>query len=329
MIRRKGRRANMRSLRESLPSQGSHSDTLIFDRNNFDINKANTKIVRIFKKEGKDLEKYKETVSVLLESVETIGNEPLVNLFIELVRGFSEIEIKNNDNIEINLCTCGVSFESFCYVKDGYGECPECQSIIYTDHNEIKEPSTTLDDITKCFLNEFDVYCGNKMIDFNIFRLFDGLDVYMENHNYPTHDQSNEMEKKLNGRIDNTSLPYIRDALCSMGYKDYTKYAMIIAHHYWEWEYPDVYNLKEKLQLFYRKIQITYKYIPIEVKQRSSNLPNQYILYKLLHLCGYDCDINDFSFSKNIKTLKKLDNIYEMVCNQVNEDRIVFYRSIL
>lgn len=325
LIRRK-RKNGSRNLRNFLPSCGRYDDNLDFDYDNFNIENVNTKITRILKKNGGDVEAYEKSVRTIIQSVDNIGNDNLRDLFIEMVSKFSNINIRNMRTYDVRECSCGTPFELFSYVVDGYGECPECELILFTNYKEGKETSTTIDDLVRAFLTEFDTYCGNKIIDFDMSEIFNELDEYMSKYNYPTRETA--LNTEPHERPEGTCLSYVRNALNILGYKKYSKFSMIIARHYWGWSYPQVHHLRDEVTLLYRKIQIIYRSIPSEVKGRSSNLPNQYLLYKILHMHGADSNIDDFSFSKKKETLVKLDKIYEMVCEAVKDERITFYRTI-
>ena len=318
-------------------------DLIEIDFENFDIGKVYRKIIRILKfktrieepvsrNKNLNFSDYIGEAKVIVEKF--INNsENVYSLkirFIEISKKYIKIDIKNRNEDEIMECICGRSYDNFIHVERDIYKCDQCeceQEIIIENKERLlfekNKNKNNLKEGRKNISEAFDRYCGRIEINFDIDQLLEKIDQYMVETGNITSEDAMELEKKANGTKEGTHLTIIGDALKDLGFSVYYNFSMVIAHRYWGWSYDNIYYVKEDFLKIYDKIQMEFNNIPPHIRRRSSNLPVEYTLFKILQLMRFDCNIKNFKFSKNTNTLNDLDRIWEIICN--NCRKIYFY----
>lgn len=310
-------------------------DKLEIDFENFDISKIFRKIIRILKIKNRIKEpvsrneqlNFHEYIDKVKDIVEESSNNPenirsLKIKFIEITKTFIDIDVKNINENEIMECMCGRSYDNFIHVERDIYKCDQCeyeQEIIIENNERIifekNRNKNNLKDGRKNISESFDRYCGRIEINFDISQLLEKIDDYMIETKNITSEEASTLKTNPNGTKEGTNLTIIHSALKCLEFPIYYNFSMVIAHRYWGWSYHDIYHVKEDFLKYYDKIQLEFNKIPPYVRQRSNNLSAEYILFKILQLMRFDCDIKNFTFSKNTDTLNDLDRIWEIICD--------------
>ena len=325
----KGRKRKL--LRDSMEKREIDIDpNIVIDYTNFSIMKTHFKIMRILEESKK--EDYIETVNNIIIEASHGNEESSKNYFLKVIGKFLDIKVKNKRSVNVNMCSCGniIGNEGFIELGNNIMECECCGRTLFTGIDEAKKKTVCFENVKKNMIFSFNAHCGNVTLPFQLDNLLEEIDTYLEENNHMISKRylEQDVDKDNYGRYNGTCLSKLWRFLVDMGYSSYSKYSMIIAHSYWGWDYPRISNKRDIFFRYYDIIQAKYYEIPEEIKQRSSNLPMQYMLFKILELCGVDCVKEDFKMSRKEETLIKLDNIWRIICEDLEHEDIYFYPTI-
>lgn len=255
----------------------------------------------------------------------TIERLIIIEKYLEIAKEYYDINIVNLPSDDGDFCNICFTRLNECILSDeGIKRCPVCftdQKTISNiksdqDYEKINENSQeeSFENFMKILyekqglipLDDIDDIC--KELD-NHCRKTPGLDV-------------SEIVKKRpldhRGRREGTSHSMLRSMLSAIKRPKFFKKIDYIASVYWGWVLPNYSHLEDKIIRIYMETDRAYRKIPFEVKQRTSSIGRQFVLFKILQLCGCEVYIDEYKMAENEHSLENHYKLWEIMCDMAN-----------
>lgn len=167
-------------------------------------------------------------------------------------------------------------------------------------------------------------YFGQIKPKVDLDKLTIALDKYFISNSYPHIIRSEifNQPRDEKGRHVDTSIKLLQRALKATGYSCYND-MNYITHYYWGWSLPEGSDKEDMILNIFNKTQDVWYMMTPEEKGRSSNIPVQYRLFKILQILNISCSIEDFKMS-DPNNVQQYDNTWRVICDRCNDPNIKF-----
>lgn len=166
-------------------------------------------------------------------------------------------------------------------------------------------------------------YFGELKPKVDLDKLTAALNEYFIQNKYPhlTKDEIFKQPRDERGRHVDTTIELLKTALKRTGYSCYND-MNFITHFYWGWELPEGSDKEELITEIYQITKDVWNTMTPEEKGRSSNIPVQYRLFKILQILSIPCDFTDFKMSHS-NNIQQYDNAWRIICSRCTQNPII------
>ena len=257
----------------------------------------------------------------------------VIEKFLDIARDYYNIEVYNITNKNANCCLyCGNEIKEDDISEEGLKKCSNCnatfQTVIYTktakDSDRITA-SKTEDESLENFIKAFYRKQGLKYNE-NINEICKELDEYCKKTpGLLLGEEIRALPLDNRGRKEFTNLVMLQKQLSEIGRNSAYEDANLIAHKYWGWKLPDYSHLYDKVIKIYNDTLKVYKLIPREVRNRKSNLGTQFVLFKILQLCGVDVIEEEFKIVEDRDSRMSQNELWRTMCEKAGRKNTEIY----
>lgn len=251
----------------------------------------------------------------------------IIQKYLDIAREYYNVEVNNILKISEDDCiSCGERISEDDISEEGLKQCPNCfatyKTVLYTKTakdcdriTSIKTEDESLENFTKAFLRKQGLKYGDE-----IDKVCEELEEYSKNTPGITPGHIIR-SKPLNSRgtKDGTDFIMLYKQLYNISRNNYYEDVNLIAHKYWGWKLPDYSHIYDKVIRIYTVTLKIFKNIPIEERERKSNLGTQFTLFKILQLCGVDVIEEEFKIVENKKSRKVQERTWKRMCDEANK----------
>jgi hypothetical protein len=166
-------------------------------------------------------------------------------------------------------------------------------------------------------------YFGELKPKVDLEKLTIALDQYFIESKYPhlTKVEICKQPRDERGRHVDTTIELLKKALKQTGYSCYND-MNFITHFYWGWELPEGSDKEDLIMDIYQCTKDVWNTMTPEEKGRSSNIPVQYRLFKILQILDIPCDFTDFKMSHS-NNIQQYDNAWRIICSRCTQNPII------
>jgi hypothetical protein len=231
----------------------------------------------------------------------------LIKDYLLIAEKYIKLDIIWNKNLTFHCPNCDISFDNILLDEEEGSYICKCGFIInnlskvcvYKDSSRITIGNKLLYDDKLTFIKAMDRFEGKKVIDIPQ-KLYDLLDNYFKENNFPTGEEIRKMPLNLRKKKDNTSIELMVKALNKTNNTFYYDYVQYIAHIYWGWQLPDLSSIREGILEDYDITQKVYE----EIKERGSSLNVQIRMFYHYRARNYECELSDFKILDSRSSLE-------------------------
>lgn len=297
---------------------------------------------------GRQLEKYVEETRELIAEYTSLGicenrisfgheeqivdyTNPkriaLIEKYLDVAKIYYDVEIYNIPVITENNCiSCGAIITEEDVSEEGLKQCPSCyatyKTVIYNKTAKDSDRITcikTEDESLENFIKSFYRKQGLKSGD-NIDDVCQELESYSEvTPGIISGAEIRNLPLNVRGKKNGTNLVMLQKQLYNISRNNYYEDANLIAHKYWGWQLPDYSHLYDRVIRIYNETLKVFKNIPMKERERKSNLSTQFVLFKILQLCGADVIEEEFKIVENRKSRISQNRIWKIMCDEAHK----------
>lgn len=218
-------------------------------------------------------------------------------------------------------------------MSTGYQICPHCgannstkagcmTSSSGTNPNGIKENSRGYESSSN-FIRYFHRWLGIEPPRTDYSLLKKDLDSYFKNDGTPIGEIMMDNVRDEYGHPKGTSYILLEKALKRSGNSTCYENMNYIAHHYWGYPLPDASHLENDLLSLYQSTQRGRGLMTTSEKGRCSNLPNPYVLYKLLRCLKFYWNFSHFRMPQH-SSIQIYDITWKIMISRCGDPRIFY-----
>lgn len=249
--------------------------------------------------------------------------------YLEMCGQYIKIEIITRRTINDKLChSCGKSLSTG--NKDmGVIVC-KCGS-----QREYIQPQAFKEKMGESHVKSNKIDSSNIMKEFDLYSCIEipselpsnweeELDKYFRSRKMKIGSEYKNLPKK--GRYTGKSnRSMLNDALKNRGMNKCYKHVNYIGHYYFGWDIPDTKAYRVKFQDIYIKTETIF--YQMDHKERSSSIPNQYRVFKILEMLGFPCSRDEFKMPSEDEDLEKIEFLWRKMCEGCKDEEIRFIKT--
>lgn len=258
----------------------------------------------------------------------------IIERYLDIAKDYHKIEVFNIANLNNSNCpNCGALIEYDEIYEEEFKKCNVCftsfEIITYkkTERDSERITSTTTEDESlENFIKIFYKKQGlkYKKNDCNDHEIIDEICIELENYckstpNVITPEEIRKRPLDSLGRKQGTNLKMLETLLAKIGRNSFYDDADLIAHKLWGNKLPNWMHVHDEVIFIYIETHKIFKLIPPEIRERTSNLPTQWVLFKILQLLGEEVVEEQFKIVENRKSRNLQKKLWKIMTTEANK----------